>query len=982
VRLRTFGRLELLPSQPDGAAPVAVQPKRLALLTYLALATPRGFQRRDVLLGLFWPDLDTEEARRALRQALHYLRQFLPNNALMSRADEVVGLTEGALWCDALALEDALAAGREAEALELYRGEFLEGFFASEVSPEFEQWMDRIRSELRRRVARAAGALADQEEQAGNAVAAILAGRRAVELAPDDEPVVRRLIALHGRLGDRAGALRTYDNFARRLAEEFGATPSPETVRVIAEIRAGSVPAMAGNGTAAPPTQEVVPPPGRPGAAATPDAAPTQARPRRRNFRAVGVAAAAIAALLAGALGYLASRSPPPAPPGTALIAILPFRTSGAAPELAWLREGMADLLAVKFGGLPDLRAVDPMVVMRGWQRVAGAAGSGITPDGAVEIARDLGAGRVIDGAVVGTPAHLTFTAQLLTAPQGRIAAEASVEGPLDSLSALADRLSVSLLSLAAGTEARRLSSISSGSLPALRAYLAGRAAFRQGHLREAFDAFRDATILDSTFALAAVELVHAAKWVALNGPDYQRAGRLALAGRERLAPAERTLLDALVRPGYTRPDVIRSWRAATLAFPDQADMWYWLGDAIYHEGMLAGLADPFRMASEAFQRGWALDSAGLDSPLPQGAPLVAEPLGHMVEIAQANGDSESVERLVRLGLSADSISAQGWYLRWHRAVARGLPAQRRFWVDSLAMKPEAFAWIHRFIAWTGVGAADYLRSARLMLQQVAVADPDRAELERRVLALNAGRPHEAALAGAFDPPGTTFGLPVREALYWGGDTSVAAESARRMEQYAAQTSARGEAEQLQVRSLCTLAAWRLAHGDSRYAETAVRRLQRVVVAGLAKDDSIALAHYAAVCPLLLEATRATALSLPSARSALDRADSAVRADYVGQSLGSNLVIARAAEAQGDLPFALRAVRRRAGGYGLLPMWYLSSFLREEGRLAALTGDTVGAIRAYRHYLVLRPNPEAEVRPEVAHVSNELATLLKGTGQP
>jgi DNA-binding SARP family transcriptional activator len=975
VRLRTFGRLELLPSDLPGGGPVAVQPKRLALLAYLALATPQGFQRRDVLLGLFWPDLDTEEARRALRQALHHLRHFLPDGALVSRADELVGLTDGALWCDALALEEALAAGRLSEALELYRGEFLEGFFVSEVSPEFEQWIDRVRSSLRLRVARAADALADHEEQAGNAVAAVLAGRRAVELAPDDEPVVRRLIARHGRLGDRAGALRTYEIFARRLAEEFGASPSPETVRLIEEVKSGSSHAWAGNGTAAPPPQEIAPRPDRPEAVATPTVTPPHAVPSRSSFRSLGAAAAGIAALLAGAIGYVASRSPPPAAAGTTLIAILPFRTSGAAPELAWLREGMADLLAVKFGGLPGLRAVDPMVVMRGWQRLAGAAGTGITPDGAVEIARNLGAGRVIDGAVVGTPAHLTFTAQLLTASGGRIAAEASVEGPLDSLPSLADRLSVSLLSLAAGTEARRLSSISSVSLPALRAYLAGRAAFRQGHLREAFDAFRDATILDSTFALAAVELVHAAKWVALNGPEFERAGRLALAGRERLAPAERTLLDALFRPGYTRPDVIRSWREATLAFPDQPDMWYWLGDVIYHEGMLAGMADPFRQASEAFQHGWTLDSAGLDSPPPEGAPLVAEPLGHMVEIAQANGDSASVERLVRLGLAADSTSAQGWYLRWHRAVARSLPAQRRFWVDSLSMKPETFAWIHRFVAWTGVGAADYLRSARLMLRQLAVTDPDRAELERRVLALNAGRPHEAALVGAFDPP-VSFGLPVREALYWGGDTVAAAESARRMEQYAAQTIARGEAEQLQVRSLCTLAAWRLAHGDSRYAETAVRRLQRVVVAGLAEIDSVGLAHYAAVCPLLLEAARTTALRLPSARSALVRADSAVRADYVGQSLGSNLIIARAAEAQGDLPFALRAVRRRAGGYGLLPMWYLSSFLREEGRLAALTGDTAGAIRAYRHYLVLRPDPEPEVRSEVADVRSKLAKLL------
>jgi len=69
-------------------------------------------------------------------------------------------------------------------------------------------------------------------------------------------------------------------------------------------------------------------------------------------------------------------------------------------------------------------------------------------------------------------------------------------------------------------------------------------------------------------------------------------------------------------------------------------------------------------------------------------------------------------------------------------------------------------------------------------------------------------------------------------------------------------------------------------------------------------------------------------------------------------------------------------VRRRAGSYDLLPGWYLSAFLREEGRLAALTGDTAGAVRAYQHYLALRPNPEPAVKPEVERVRDELARLV------
>ena len=61
-----------------------------------------------------------------------------------------------------------------------------------------------------------------------------------------------------------------------------------------------------------------------------------------------------------------------------------------------------------------------------------------------------------------------------------------------------------------------------------------------------------------------------------------------------------------------------------------------------------------------------------------------------MVEIAQIRGDTASVRRLVALRLSADSTSASGWYLRWHRAVALGDSARRAFWADSAAGRSTA----------------------------------------------------------------------------------------------------------------------------------------------------------------------------------------------------------------------------------------------------------------------------------------------------
>ena len=88
-----------------------------------------------------------------------------------------------------------------------------------------------------------------------------------------------------------------------------------------------------------------------------------------------------------------------------------------------------------------------------------------------------------------------------------------------------------------------------------------------------------------------------------------------------------------------------------------------------------------------------------------------------------------------------------------------------------------------------------------------------------------------------------------------------------------------------------------------------------------------------------------------------------------------NLVVARLHEQQGDLTNALSAVRRRGYHSGSV-CWYLATFLRDEARLAALTGDREGAIRAYEHYIALRSNPEPILEADARAARVELAKLL------
>src|SRR5690349_6414495 len=167
IEMRTLGAVDLRSADGRAVGTILAQPKRLALLAYLAVARPHGFHRRDTLLALFWPELSTEASRAALRKAVHVVRRALGAEAVPGRGDEELALAEGSVWCDVLAFERALEERRWSDALEMYRGDLLDGFYIS-GAPEFERWVDRERTRCRDRAAEAAWTLAEEsaaEEQ-------------------------------------------------------------------------------------------------------------------------------------------------------------------------------------------------------------------------------------------------------------------------------------------------------------------------------------------------------------------------------------------------------------------------------------------------------------------------------------------------------------------------------------------------------------------------------------------------------------------------------------------------------------------------------------------------------------------------------------------------------------------------------------------------------------------------------------------------
>jgi len=396
IRLTILDSLDLRASDGTVLCSVLAQPKRVGLLVYLSLAGRRGYVRRDTLLAFLWPEAPTDKARNSLRQAVHQLRRSLGEATMRGRGMEELGISWPHMGCDALEFEDRLAQGAAAEALALYRSDLAPGLHVTEA-PEFSEWLEGERVRLRRLALRAAMQLAQQALEAGIPALATDWARRAVELSPLEEEPVRRLIGLLDRQGDRGGALATYEDLAARLARELDATPSAETQALVRDIRARAEPHALPRGPRDADATPVQP--------AAPAVHPVAVRPGLPVRSRWLVALAVVGLLVVGAVWpFMASNRRGGAGPDSRALVIAPFRISGADPRLAYLREGMLDLLATKFGSGSTLVAADPRAVLAAWRQLSGDAPTDLPPEDAVRVAHRLNAGRLLLGAVSAHP--------------------------------------------------------------------------------------------------------------------------------------------------------------------------------------------------------------------------------------------------------------------------------------------------------------------------------------------------------------------------------------------------------------------------------------------------------------------------------------------------------------------------------------------------------------------------------------------------
>jgi TolB-like protein/DNA-binding SARP family transcriptional activator len=373
------------------------QRHRLALLALIAMA-PGQRLSRDKLIAYLWPDSDSERARNLLKVSSYVLRTDLGESALLSEGDDL-RLNADVVRTDAAELGAAIERGDHADAVALYKGPFLDGFFVPDA-PEFEQWAARERERLAGRYAKALEALAEQAEANGNASAAAEWWKARAVLDPYDSRVALRLMQSLEASGNRAAALQHASIHQRLLEQEFGIAAASEVVAFAEQLRMRPA-AAADLSTPRQSHPQLAPQPSPPPAV---EQAARSERGRPRILSKKGAfALAAIGLVAAGALWTV---GPGLSQPPERSIAVLPFINMSSDGDDESFNDGLTEEIITGLAGVAELRVISRTSVMHY---------KGTTKP-LPEIAGELGVAHILEGSVRRSAGRLRISAQLIDA--------------------------------------------------------------------------------------------------------------------------------------------------------------------------------------------------------------------------------------------------------------------------------------------------------------------------------------------------------------------------------------------------------------------------------------------------------------------------------------------------------------------------------------------------------------------------------------
>ena len=401
---------------------------------------------------------------------------------------------------------------------------------------------------------------------------------------------------------------------------------------------------------------------------------------------------------------------------------------------------------------------------------------------------------------------------------------------------------------------------------------------------------------------------------------------------------------------------------------PERANLWYWLGETTIH---FPRGRDDYEQGLAHFRRAAELD------------PNNANVLLHLHVAYSLAGDLTALAENAELRAELDGDEVTRLYARWLSAGLAGDSAAAAEVGEEYEAGPTAFPLFPfdtpaALVASWQIGPI--VQSLELLQNNTI---PGSASAMQRTFAVYYGyqdlgmQERADGVLSAFErATGARYDrMRLLDAIYGALPESAGLAAAGRL-QAIHDTLAVERWTNTSAGERIALEMWRIMHDDLSRVPATTQEL-REYGTGLAP----ARAMGTEVQALLLEAMVQVRTGDPAARRTIEAFDELFLQGPpgLGVDVYDAMVLAAADtyERVGDPDMALQALERESN-FNNLRAPYGARFARERGRLAALTGDTVRAIREYQYFTLMRSQAELSLRREVEEVRAELEILRGG----
>ncbi|MEP6834681.1 MAG: serine/threonine-protein kinase [Gemmatimonas sp.] len=655
------------------------------------------------------------------------------------------------------------------------------------------------------------------------------------------------------------------------------------------------------------------------------------------------------------------------------VIAVAPFKVSGATQSVHYLREGVADLMVPQLASINGIRPSSSRQMFDSWKRAAKSMDVDLPEDQARNLARSIGAGQIILGEITGNEQSLTITAHLSRVGDSTGSAgiaTASVAGIPDSLVAMTAQLTTRLILGRDHASPERMRTVMSAKPAAITSFLNGERFYRSGRYSDALKQFAASYAADSTFPLVPLRISTVNGWVpeeAINGPWIQRAQ----AYRQKLTGADSMFLEANADPAFpagTPPidNLKRVWNIALRA--NSAEIWYLAADNYMHNGAAVGVTNALELALDGFKRAEAIDSSYVGGIEHQSLLYLA-----LDDTANARAADQ---RQARIDSTGDYYLVSNAQLRIALAKPAELPKIAHD-IAQGAVELAAEIAVSQTIATVlplplGMTVVDSLLVSKKALSSLVPGTF--AAQGVHDLFLNTGRIAEAQRNFVSDTTPLSWAHSVLEALYWDADSVTAAIAFERIARW---QKVNRDTTGTVANNLPRLAfaLWSVERGDTAVARQVLNEFR----AYRAPASNVSLGYPLKIYGKLLASRLAVNAHAPEAKRLIADLDSVLvatpRLERRDVRSLANLMIAGLYDEVGDAKASLRVSKRR--DMQLAIPAYASTFLRVRANAAEKTGDFEEAIRSLRTYIELRAKADPALQSDVQAAKDRLKALEK-----